>query len=827
MKKFTITNLINPHGRYKGTRLSVNSLIAVFIFIFFSTNAIGQAGDLSQIRNGSGAAILNNQKQIIGYDSCGVCWVNGNAGSSNAHYVEGMSIAYRSLLTGLEVGKCYEYEIGYDTYHGAMAIDYLTHFQRLDPHGPFGHIAEVIKPLVMVSGNNTYNMTVITNGVKTFDIPQPAASGITSGVFDKNGNSKNVSAQAQTSFNALPAAQRKMTIYNGEIEAMTYSQQQAIILGGSDAETKIKIRFRADDDSVLLAWGGHIASRLDWGYTKDSKGKLSPLSAGGISGSPYHMRQKAMNLVDCGTGANPSVLSGFGNQDRSLSAAAVIPPPECPTVPSQTVCSGSAFSAFTIASPEAGATYTWSFATNTANAAFSGGGATATGNSVTIVAGSGGFTAGGSFSFNITASLNAIEQVCTGVASGTIIKVVATASANPTTIDITTAAHSTTLTADIGAASTDANNANYDYQWSIVTAGTTGTLTNATSRVATYTAGVGDAGSSITFKVVATQKSAPSCSGEATVAVPVSVGGTCSVSAQGPVCQGATTTHNASAKVGTVTYNWVISGYMGTGTTTSTFVSNSAQTLNNGGVSVDINATQSYRITLNQDYGNNALDIACFKDVEVVPTPSVVTKYNAPGCSEDKFTVDVTNPVNGYTYRITQPGSTTPTAVLQTITPTAQSPTVHFTDLAAGKGFEVTLTTNIASCTATSSCTNPSTGSSRLATNTETTEAAKTAKDKVAETYKIVLESATKVNAVPNPFKEKIRFNLVSTISGMGSLELYNMMGQKVAVVYQGYIQAGKEVIKEHVVSNQKTSALIYVFKVGDQRVTGKLIGLK
>jgi hypothetical protein len=111
-----------------------------------------------------------------------------------------------------------------------------------------------------------------------------------------------------------------------------------------------------------------------------------------------------------------------------------------------------------------------------------------------------------------------------------------------------------------------------------------------------------------------------------------------------------------------------------------------------------------------------------------------------------------------------------------------------------------------------------------MATTTENTEAARTATDKVVDTYKIVLESGTKVNAVPNPFREKIRFNLVSTISGMGSLELYNMMGQKVAVVYQGYIQAGKEIIKEHVVSNQKTSALIYVFKVGDQRVTGKLL---
>jgi uncharacterized repeat protein (TIGR01451 family) len=54
----------------------------------------------------------------------------------------------------------------------------------------------------------------------------------------------------------------------------------------------------------VLAWGGHIATRKDWGNGN---------SAVAISGSPYHTR-----LID---------LDGSGgNQDRSLSAAAVIFP---------------------------------------------------------------------------------------------------------------------------------------------------------------------------------------------------------------------------------------------------------------------------------------------------------------------------------------------------------------------------------------------------------------------------------------------------------------------------------------------------------------------
>ena len=80
---------------------------------------------------------------------------------------------------------------------------------------------------------------------------------------------------------------------------------------------------------------------------------------------------------------------------------------------------------------------------------------------------------------------------------------------------------------------------------------------------------------------------------------------------------------------------------------------------------------------------------------------------------------------------------------------------------------------------------------------------------------------------MPNPFTDRIRFNLVSGVSGMGSLELFNVMGQKVGVVYQGYIQAGRPFNQEYNVPETNRNALIYVFKVGDQQVTGKLIGLR
>ena len=66
-----------------------------------------------------------------------------------------------------------------------------------------------------------------------------------------------------------------------------------------------------------------------------------------------------------------------------------------------------------------------------------------------------------------------------------------------------------------------------------------------------------------------------------------------------------------------------------------------------------------------------------------------------------------------------------------------------------------------------------------------------------------------------------------SAVSGKGSLELYNMMGQKVATVFQGYVQKGQAQTIQFSVSGAQRGSLIYVFSVGDQRTSGKLIGLK
>ena len=212
-------------------------------------------------------------------------WVNGNAGASNAHYQEGQSIPYRLVMTGLSLGS-HSVVIQWDVRHSsANAIDYITHYQRINesvqPCGSSAHPEDV------VPGCNPASFT-------TFDIPAPT------------GVNSPIAGLPQNSFNALPVAQRRMTMYNGTISSMIYTNPQGD-LSVAQSSTTITVNFTNSNSTVVMSWGGHIARAVDWGQGN---------SASGISGSPYHTRLISLD----GSG---------GNQDRSLAAAAVVPPIGC------------------------------------------------------------------------------------------------------------------------------------------------------------------------------------------------------------------------------------------------------------------------------------------------------------------------------------------------------------------------------------------------------------------------------------------------------------------------------------------------------------------
>jgi len=143
---------------------------------------------------------------------------------------------------------------------------------------------------------------------------------------------------------------------------------------------------------------------------------------------------------------------------------------------------------------------------------------------------------------------------------------------------------------------------------------------------------------------------------------------------------------------------------------------------------------------------------------------------------------------------------------------------IVFSGLTVGKGFSIILT--VGDCTSDATdCDNYKTSLNRAVTqrNVQTVETV------IAK----IEPKQSKVLAAPNPFSSKIKFNLESAVSGQGSLELYNMLGQKVKTVYQGYIKEGQILFVEYNVPSAQRTNLMYIFRVGDQQVTGKLIGIK
>jgi hypothetical protein len=328
------------------------------------------AGNLDQVRNGSKASPTDP-----------VDWVNGNAGSSNSHYKEGQSIPYRLTLTNLPFGASNQnsVKIEWDIEHSSKnAIDYITTVVRNPPGG----IAETIH----VCGDAQYNTVIAgcTEGAfTTFVIPPPPVSKLVGS-----------NQQPTTSFNNLPAADKLFRIYNGTIDSITYINNADGNLGdlsAAQSSTRISVAFHATSSTVVLAWSGHIASRNDWGFTAGV-----PNSAGGISGSPYHTR--FIELCPAGQAC------GGGNQDRSLSAAAVEPPAACLISGSTPVCEGTTNTYSYGGTPDPSLVYSWSV---TGNATIPG---STTGSSVDVVAGA--FSGGASYTVALSVTSSGGTTSC-------------------------------------------------------------------------------------------------------------------------------------------------------------------------------------------------------------------------------------------------------------------------------------------------------------------------------------------------------------------------------------------------------------------------------
>jgi uncharacterized repeat protein (TIGR01451 family) len=231
-------------------------LLAVAMAAPMLAKAANPAANIDQCRNG----------QITAPVQCANdAWVNGNLGEQNSHYREGDSVPFRATLTDLDAsaGNTHTLVIQYDTLQsGTHAYDYLTSFNRTE-----------------TTADPTTGLTGLTPG-NCFPIPVDLLID-----FANPGSTQ---------------ASGCISIWNGTITNITYGTMD------SADQRSVTVTFTATSPTVLIAWGGHIASQIDWGAGN---------SASAISGSPYHMR--LLTLDD----------TQLGNQDRSLKASGILPIP--------------------------------------------------------------------------------------------------------------------------------------------------------------------------------------------------------------------------------------------------------------------------------------------------------------------------------------------------------------------------------------------------------------------------------------------------------------------------------------------------------------------
>ncbi|NBO58453.1 MAG: hypothetical protein EBU73_05875, partial [Chitinophagia bacterium] len=228
-------------------------------------------------------------------------WVNGNLNTTKTHYIEGQSIPYRISLNNIPIGVPVKVRIGFDLRNsGHYAIDYLTSDTFTSKHAVFfKHPPEKV--------------------IEELGIPVPIVV-TTYAPLPDPGNKNSPSGwsnEPQASFNLVKAAGNA----NMSLKNALFQSNPVWVAGKEPDFSELNASFEAQMDvtivasalPVIIGFGGHIASRFDWGTLPNGQAR----SAGGISGSPYHMRVIQLDF-------NGSTTS-IGNQDRSLQVAA----PDC------------------------------------------------------------------------------------------------------------------------------------------------------------------------------------------------------------------------------------------------------------------------------------------------------------------------------------------------------------------------------------------------------------------------------------------------------------------------------------------------------------------
>jgi hypothetical protein len=193
--------------------------------------------------------------------------------------------------------------------------------------------------------------------------------------------------------------------------------------------------------------------------------------------------------------------------------------------------------------------------------------------------------------------------------------------------------------------------------------------------------------------------------------------------------------------------------------------------------------------------------------VPTAPGAPAICKIEPALCGPATGTINVTAPL-GASYSYSKNGGTNWQA----------SPS--FTNLAAGSSPGIMVKNGDGCFSAATICTSASV----CAPPTKIGDQRVTEVDNINPLGSGELEALLSVRAMPNPFSNQVRFMIKTATSGMGSLDIYNLQGQKIKTVYSGYIRAGSSYFDLKFADHTNTSQLVYVLSINGEKVSGRLI---
>ena len=256
--------------------------------------ANGPSVELEQCSNGSATCDASHTAN----------WQTGSLNAANSHFSEGESVPYRSVIQGLTVGATYGVTISWKSSDsGRHTIDYVTSYDRTEV------------------GADPCAGSVCSGSPVTLGIPSNPSLGITqaSGHLSLWGGTFTPSSSTVSNTGDLC----------GDATCTITSNPSGYSLSGTldtTSTTSMVVTFTASTTTAVLAWGGHIASQIDWGIG---------LSAGAVNGASYHMYFSELQCSD--------MNCNVGQKDRSMSATAVTVPGSISIRKSASVSGATAF----------------------------------------------------------------------------------------------------------------------------------------------------------------------------------------------------------------------------------------------------------------------------------------------------------------------------------------------------------------------------------------------------------------------------------------------------------------------------------------------------